>query len=394
MPEGIQDGLKPLEQALQSALVAVDTAAVRSVCADMIEVMGPWTGVPEVKSRYFEPMERQVPDMGHVWTLWDETEKHVMGDLVWDKIPDGDPAKMPNGMRLAGRPVIAFARVCSLRPEVRDRYLDLVRKGADWLLARQRPDGLFPYPDVRGRHKLFTPLVERVLEKNPNAIVDGWIVDDAGEGHLKYDNGISGVALAEAYKVTGDERYLDAARRACDWAMGQPLCTNWNYNAFSVWLLARVARETGEPAYLEAAVVRCLVGVMPGQLPDGHWFDPHNARMVYHGILVRGILEVYLALPEGDERKSIVLDSLVRALDHASATVKAGGAFRENGASSNFTMTEALSRALSHLGPNPQWEEALSININAGLHIIEDRGAPFVNLYLADYLAYRAGTSE
>ena len=27
----------------------------------------------------------------------------------------------------------------------------------------------------------------------------------------------------------------------------------------------------------------------------------------------------------------------------------------------------------------------------AGLHILKDRSAPFVNLYLADYLAYRTG---
>jgi hypothetical protein len=390
LPEEIKAALAPLEEELMGALSGMDAVAARSVCERMTEAMGPWAGTPEVAYRFWAPLERKTPDMAALWRLWGETETHTMKEIVWDALPDGNPARLPNGMRLAGRPVIAFARVSGLRPEERDRYLELVKKGADWLLDRQRPDGLFPFPDIRGRHKLFTPLAERVLERNPNAIVDGWIVDDAGEGHLKYDNAIAGVALAEAHAVTGDPRYLAGARRACEWALTQPLCDNWNYNAFSVWLLARVARETGDPALLEGSVTRCLAGVMPGQMADGRWLDPHNARMVYHGILVRGILEVWLALPDEDPRKQSIRDSVVRALDAASALVMGKGAFRENGASSNSTMTESFSRALMHLGPKPNWEEALSININAGLHILKDHGAPFVNLYLADYLAYRA----
>ncbi|MFV1994264.1 MAG: hypothetical protein ACC661_02415, partial [Verrucomicrobiales bacterium] len=87
-------------------------------------------------------------------------------------------------------------------------------------------------------------------------------------------------------------------------------------------------------------------------------------------------------LDEDHEFRKPLRDSLVRALDHAAAQI------RKNGASSTSTSTEIFSRALTILGPNQRWEQALNINVNAGLHVMHDRRAPNVSLYLADYLRY------
>jgi hypothetical protein len=220
------------------------------------------------------------------------------------------------------------------------------------------------------------------LKGKPEALVDGWIVDDLN-GDLQYDNGICGVALVEAYGATGEEVYLEGARRACDWALGRPLCTNWNYNAFGVWLLARTARASGEKKYLDAALERLKVGVLPGQMENGRWFDPHNARLVYHGIIVRGMLEVHRALDPEHGFRAELEDSLRRALDHAATQIQGGGA------SSNSTSTEVFCSALTLLGANDLWQRALNINVNAGLRVMRDRRAPNVGVYLAEYLRYR-----
>ena len=105
---------------------------------------------------------------------------------------------------------------------------------------------------------------------------DGWIVDDQGDGGLQFDNGVCGVAMLALHAATGEARYLDAARRAADWAIAQPLSANWNYNAFSVRLLAETWRATGEARYRDAALDKARYGVMPGQLRSG----PHAGRWI------------------------------------------------------------------------------------------------------------------
>jgi hypothetical protein len=223
-------------------------------------------------------------------------------------------------------------------------------------------------------------MIERLLKRNPAALKDGWIVEDEGGGDLKYDNGICAVALVEAFEVVGHKRYLEGAERACEWAMSRPYGTNWNYNAFSVWALARVARATGKRRFLDAAVEELKVGVLPGQMESGRWFDPHNARLVYHAIIVRAMLEVYQALPEKHALLPTLKRKLILALDEAA------GRIRKDGASSNSTTTEMFGRALILLGPKKSWEEALYINVNAGIRVMKDRRAPNVGLYLVHYL--------
>ncbi len=122
-----------------------------------------------------------------------------------------------------------------------------------------------------------------------------WIPDDQADGGLQFDNGLCGKALVSAWQLTRDDRYLAAAKRAGDWTISRPLVTNWNYNAFSVGLLARLAEVTQDnqrEKYLAAAIKKAEVGVLPGQMESGRWFDAHNACAVYHNILMRELLEL------------------------------------------------------------------------------------------------------
>jgi hypothetical protein len=117
-------------------------------------------------------------------------------------------------------------------------------------------------------------------------------------------------------------------------------------------------------------------------MANGRRFDAHNAKLVYHGILVRGMLEAYRALDESDAFRKPLRDALVRALDNAATEI------RLHGASAATTATEMFCGALAVLGSNESWQTALNICVNAGLHAARDRQAPHPGLSVADYILY------
>ncbi len=57
---------------------------------------------------------------------------------------------------------------------------------------------------------------------------------------------------------------------------------------------------TKDHRYLDAAREKVQLGIYPGQLKSGpqagRWFDPHNARLVYHFILLRGLAAYTLVM--------------------------------------------------------------------------------------------------
>ena len=145
-----------------------------------------------------------------------------------------------------------------------------------------------------------------------------WVIDDQGNGGLQFDNGLCGVAILALYEATKDERYLQSVKAAADWAGHQPVVPNWNYNSFSVYLLAKAARATDDYRYLESAKQKARLGVYPGQLTDGQykgrWADPHNARPNYHYIIVRGLASLIAAMDDNDADRSTAIACLRLAL--------------------------------------------------------------------------------
>jgi hypothetical protein len=85
--------------------------------------------------------------------------------------------------------------------------------------------------------------------------------------------------------------------RAADWATGQACVANFNYNAFSVSLLCEAFAVSGRAGYLDASLAKFRLGVSPGQAPNGRWIDPHNARTVYHILILRAIGDLLTVLP-------------------------------------------------------------------------------------------------
>jgi hypothetical protein len=105
---------------------------------------------------------------------------------------------------------------------------------------------------------------------------------------------------------------------------------NWNYNSFSVYLLAKIALVTGEARYLEAAKKKALIGVIPGQLADGahagRWLDAHNARPAYHYIMMRALAQLAAALPAADADRPRIVAALRLGLRARNSEIVSQGA--------------------------------------------------------------------
>ena len=386
LPPDLVAAEKPIASRLRRALAQKDEAAVRREAAALIALLGDWAGVPDARVTHYLPINRSEIPVAALLGYWEPVSSSMARRVPWVGNPAADPARMTAGLRVAGDPVDGYARLARVMPGRRAEYEALARQGADFLLRTQRADGSFPFPDLRGRSAQFAPMIEKLLREVPGALDHGWIIDDAGAGDMNYDTSICGVALLEAWRTTGELRYRQAAVRAAQWASGRPLVANWNYNAFAAWLEAEVARDTQDPRLLESAVTATFVGVLPGMTPQGRWFDQHNARRVYHGILVRGLIATWEAMPPSHPRREELRRAIYLALENACAEI------RSQGATNATTLVDVLGKALLVFGENPSWTESLTISVNAILSESAGKNpdaSPPPGCFLANYIEWR-----
>lgn len=165
---------------------------------------------------------------------------------------------------------------------IRDRAIRM----AEWLLITQQVDGSF---------------------------IGGPLHNDVGK--LVFDTGQIIFGLVNAYELTGENKFLSAAKRAGDWLISvQDDDGAWrNYSFHSIphtyhsrvaWPMAELSRVSDDQKYSEGAR-RHLDWVLTNQAPNG-WFDnagftEENNRAPYtHTIAytVRGLLETGLLMNE------------------------------------------------------------------------------------------------
>ncbi len=311
-----------LRAALAAALLAEDPVAIRATVAAAVSSLGERAGEPEVADRYtpapaagrwLTPAEAQLGFAPH----FERLEKLVWWRIGLDPTEVTGPLRQPASI-LAGGVAAARARL-----DGAERGLALAKDAAGFLqwTQTQAGAGLFPFPAARASSTDramqvgadFLAHAERAGQL-ARVVKNGWAVDDLGNGGLQFDNAECGVAMFEFYEFTADRAALISARRAADWAVRQPLVTNWNYNSFSVWLLAKAHTVTGDADYLAAAKKKALLGVIPGQLTAGpragRWADPHNARPAYHYIMLRALAQLVVVLPANDPDRPAIMRSL------------------------------------------------------------------------------------
>ena len=311
-----------LSSALRDALARENLPAVRAAVESAKRALGEKAGVPEVADKY-----QAVPANAR-WLTRAEAQPgftphfQELQKLVSWRV-GMDPAKLTQPLRAPASVLSGCLAVARAKLDGADRARGMATEAAEFLMwaQAQAGAGVFPFPAARGSSSARAmEVATRFLEKAEQAgklseiTRNGWVFDDLGDGGLQFDNGECGVAMFELYEFTRDARQLASARQAADWAATRPLCVNWNYNSFSVYLLAKAFQVTGEKSYLAAATKQALLGVIPGQLTDGphagRWLDPHNARPAYHFIMVRALAQLASAMPPADADRAEILRAL------------------------------------------------------------------------------------
>ena len=172
--------------------------------------------------------------------------------------------------------------------------------------AISRVDAIKHFRDFDAKFPILfdgSELLAEVLQ--PTHVPEAFLVDSSGK--VIYRG-----AIDNAYESIGrrranvEQHFLQDA--LADWAAKRSCVTNWNYNSFSVYLLATAYRVTHESKYLQAAKEKARLGVLPGGPYKGRWADQHNARPAYHYIIVRGLTALFAVLPDdATNRESIAM---------------------------------------------------------------------------------------
>ncbi len=295
-----------------------DEVDIRRVMQAAVARLGGLAGIPEVEDEYqpapesVRPLTLEEAQAGFAKMLQFVRQKK------WWRI-GLDPTKTEHLTREVATIIVACTAGVRADAANKKESLQEAIEAADFLIwcQKQGEVGVYPFPAFKGGRGAAFEAADRFLRRAERegrlheVIRNGWAVEDFSDGGLQFDNGLCGVAMFELYDVTKDEKHLASARAAADWAVGRPVVTNWNYNSFSVYLLAHAFRVMCEQKYLESAKTKARLGVLPGQLTSGphkgRWADSHNARPAYHYIMIRGLVSLLGVLPADDpDRKPII----------------------------------------------------------------------------------------
>ena len=393
MPD-FKEKLRPLTERLLKAMRNQDAEGIEAAKTEMIQAMGVYAGAPESKPEYGTPIDTSLPDFGSVEKLWYKSFRRMQGRNGW-QVADPPKAAIQTGprLRVSLRSARAYLHSYDAGLEHKEEYLNYAVDGLNYIVSTQATCGIFGYPyDPNTTDRLKRAGVEVVKDGQARGFTmleNGWIIEDLQDGGLQFDNGMCGAGLLYLYSVTGDDRYLESARRAAEWAIGRKLVLNWNYNCFSGLVLARLYRATGERRYLDAALTKFKYGVLPGQMANGRWFDQHNAKIQYHSVMLRSLIDFYLALNEAaDPYAETVKKRIVLGLDNLAEQITSCGASNVH----ELLSLDALCLGLMVFGQHENWEKAANVNVNFlcdhFLPKLEERGYPMTET-VGQYLLYR-----
>ena len=312
---------KTLQEQDRQALLMRDSQAVAQVTQRIREALADRAGVPEVPDE-----SRPIPKLSAPWSDLETSQalpiirNYIQANKWWRQ--DLDPTQCNHALREVATIIEACIDAAKLDTQAEQAWLSIAKEASDFLVHAQAQAelGLYPFPAMRnGEGKPFevAEAFMRRAERNgqlESLVRNGWMINDLGDGGLQFDNGEAGVAILHLYEATQQPELLASAIRSADWAYEQPVVLNWNYNSFTIYLLAETYRVTHNQRYINEAKSRTLLGLLPGQLKEGkyagRWLDPHNARPAYHYIILRGLLALLEVLPDNDPDRPAILESI------------------------------------------------------------------------------------
>lgn len=313
---------------LQSALYAHNLQQIDSLSAAAKIIIGTEAGQPEVSDSYTQLSTNttwlSTPTAINVSRLlisadsiaYTQTWRMCKGELP--------PAYQPHSVPLrAGAEIsIGLIRIALAETDLARRalYLQWATDGLDSLMTMQLPNGAFPFPDLRTYNDpVYTPIINNYMQSlgndSVNVLVNGWIIDDSGTGEFKFDAGVIGGAFAEAFMFTGDTNYRNAATKVAAYMDTLRMNTNYNYNSFQTYGLAfGYALNPLRTDWTMNADTILRYSVLPGQIPNGRWMDGHNAKSVYHSIIIHNVSATLMYAPVTNQWQDTLSQMLCGAL--------------------------------------------------------------------------------
>lgn len=352
-----------LSRELAEAQRAGDVAKVREVAARGLKSLGEQAGLPEVADEFVKPPAEVAPltpeEVDKGFRRMDEFVKR----RKWWKV-GLDPTKTERLPREVASVITGCVAGCRAEVSCSESLRQTAVEAGDYLLWTQSVagTGVIPFPAYRGGGNKALESAARFLKQAERAgrwdevVKEGWAFEDLDDGGLQFDNGLCGVALWELAELTGEARFRDGAVKATEWALKRRCVPNWNYNAFSVYLLATGHRATGDARWLQRAIEKTQLGLLPGQLREGpragRWGDPHNARLAYHYILVRGLTALWWELPADHPFRPELRDALRLALESRNREFIERGVMNSDSALDALALCRQLPEGLrQELGP-------------------------------------------
>jgi Secretion system C-terminal sorting domain len=336
-PCGIAQQLNASQQlALDSLSVLLDTAMkhedlndIQQRCAQIKAVLAAEAGIPEIAETYY-PLTPNTLWLDYNTTLLASRYLIAQDSMayvdLW-KVGKGmlPPAYQPHSVPLRASAEIAAGllkiAMHEADPARSIAYKNWALRALDSLKTMQLSSGAFPFPDLRPYNDpVFGPIIQNYLNSlgNDSVLVlqNGWIIDDSGTGEFKFDAGVIANAFYEAWVLTGDTSYQSVCIRTANYLRTTTLNINFNYNSFSVLGLTRAWQITGDTSYQNRALLNLEYGMLPGQLASGRWMDGHNARSVYHAIMIYNTIPLLLSTSQNHPKYPVVLQLVKRAVQN------------------------------------------------------------------------------
>ncbi len=315
-----QKQLAEIGKKLTAAMKAGKTEDVQAGVAEMKKLLGDRAGVPDSRRKGESPAVIPVKpaELADLFVRILDAEQAKLKSFAVGKPL---PAALPRDYANIAEGCVAFRPLVEkYQPKKLDVVDQLIAGCCESMVALQTEAGFFKFPDLRGKHIRFGEMIEQLVEQSAGNVEDGFLIVPAPDGGSQFDAGECGVALLRAGAALKKPDWTKAGLKAAAWAKACPPVATFNYNAFSVHLLCEAYRHTHEDAYRVAALATWNVGVAPGQTPNGRWIDPHNARTVYHFIMLRAandLLELDPPVKNRDGIAESVQLAVKAALDEA-----------------------------------------------------------------------------
>lgn len=309
-----QTRINTIRETLNTALYNEDLRQIDSISTKLKNAYSTQSGLPDAGENYYTLVSN------NNWLNAENTillsRKLISADsivyaLLW-KAAKGmrPPLYQPNSLFLRASAEIATGLLKIAYNETdmnrKTLYKLWATKALDSLATMQLPNGAFPFPDLRTYNDpIFTPIIQKFMSNcgsdSVNVLQQGWIIDDKETGEFKFDAGIIANAYYEAYQYTGNTNYKTIAVSIGNYLKPIKLSTNYNYNTFVSLALTRAFQLTNDSSYLKRAITNLRYGVYPGQTKNGRWVDGHNAKSLYHSIIIQNTVVSIPFIPSTNE---------------------------------------------------------------------------------------------